>query len=128
MLPRGGQIGTQQEVVISGNRLQDAQEIFFYDDEIIAGDLKIENGKKISATFSISPEAKFGQHEMRVRTLHGISKLVTFWVGPYPNDQEKEPNSSFEEAQIIRLNSTINGVALNEDVDYYEFNATKGQN
>ena len=127
LLPRGGQIGTQQEVVISGNRLQDAQEIFFYDDEIIAGDLKIENGKKISATFSISPEAKFGQHEMRVRTLHGISKLVTFWVGPYPNDQEKEPNSSFEEAQIIRLNSTINGVALNEDVDYYEFNATKGQ-
>lgn len=127
LLPRGGQKGTQQKVVINGNRLQDAQEIFFYDDKIVAGDLKVESGKKISTTFSISPDAKFGQHEMRVRTLHGISKLVTFWVGPYPNDQEKEPNSSFEEAQEIQLNSTINGVALNEDVDYYEFNATEGQ-
>ena len=127
LLPRGGQKGTQQKVVINGNRLQDAQEIFFYDDDIVAGDLKMESGKKISTTFSISPDAKFGQHEMRVRTLHGISKLVTFWVGPYPNDPEKEPNSSFEEAQEIQLNSTINGVALNEDVDYYEFNATEGQ-
>ena len=127
LLPRGGQRGTQQEVVISGNRLQDAQEIFFYDDEIVAGDLKMDSGKKITTTFSISPNAKFGQHEMRVRTLQGISKLVTFWVGPYPNDPEKEPNSSFEEAQEIQLNSTINGVALNEDVDYYEINATKGQ-
>ena len=127
LLPRGGQKGTQQNVVINGNRLQDAQEIFFYDDEIVAGDLKMESGKKISTTFSISPDAKFGQHEMRVRTLHGISKLITFWVGPFPNEQEKEPNSSFEEAQEIQLNSTINGVALNEDVDYYEFNATEGQ-
>ncbi|MEC8355338.1 MAG: PPC domain-containing protein [Verrucomicrobiota bacterium] len=127
LLPRGGQRGTQQEVVISGNRLQDAQEIFFYDDEIVAGDLKMESGKKITTTFSISPNAKFGQHEMRVRTLQGISKLATFWVGPFPNDPEKEPNSSFEEAQEIQLNSTINGVALNEDVDYYEINATKGQ-
>ena len=105
LLPRGGQKGTQQNVVINGNRLQDAQEIFFYDDEIVAGDLKMESGKKISTTFSISPDAKFGQHEMRVRTLHGISKLITFWVGPFPNEQEKEPNSSFEEAQEIQLNS-----------------------
>ena len=75
LLPRGGQKGTQQKVVINGNRLQDAQEIFFYDDEIVAGDLKMESGKKISTTFSISPDAKFGQHEMRVRAVLRASHL-----------------------------------------------------
>ena len=40
---------------------------------------------------------------------------------------EKEPNSSFEEAQPIPMNVTVNGVAQNEDVDYFEINATQGQ-
>ena len=45
----------------------------------------------------------------------------------YPNVDEKEPNSSFEEAQPIPMNVTVNGVAQNEDVDYFEINATQGQ-
>ena len=40
---------------------------------------------------------------------------------------EKEPNSSFDEAQPIAMNVTVNGLAQNEDVDYYEINATEGQ-
>ena len=56
-----------------------------------------------------------------------MSNLYTFWVGPFPNVQEKEPNSAFDEAQPILLNSTVNGLILNEDVDYFEINATKGQ-
>ena len=127
LLPRGGQLGSQQEVVINGQRLESAEEIFFYDQGIVANDLKIESGKKITTQFIISPDAKIGQHELRVRTSKGMSKLYTFWVGPYPNVDEKEPNSAFEEAQFVPMNSTINGVALNEDVDYYEINATEGQ-
>jgi len=127
LLPRGGQLGSQQEVVINGQRLESAEEIFFYDQGIVANDLKIEGGKKITTQFIISPDAKIGQHELRVRTSKGISKLYTFWVGPFPNIDEKEPNSAFEEAQFVPMNSTINGVALNEDVDYYEINATEGQ-
>ncbi len=127
LLPRGGQAGSVLEIVITGQRLTDSEEIFFYADGISADDIIVEKGRKLTATFTIAEEAKIGQHELRLRTKRGISRLYTFWVGPYPNVDEKEPNSSFDEAQTIPMNVTVNGVAENEDVDYFEINATQGQ-
>ena len=127
LLPRGGQLGSDQEVVIKGKRLNNPQSIFFYNPGISVEEFSSQNEKEIKAVIKISKEASLGQNELRVRTLNGISKLVTFWVGPYPNVDEKEPNSSFEEAQLVPMNSTVNGVSLNEDVDFFEINATKGQ-
>ncbi len=127
LLPRGGQLGSMQEVKIIGQRLHDAEEIFFYDKGITAGKFNIKNGRELTTTFSISTEARMGQHELRIRTKKGISKLFTFWVGPFKNTDEIEPNSLIEEAQFIHMNTTVNGIAENEDVDYFEINATKGQ-
>ena len=127
LLPRGGQLGSDQEVLIKGKRLNNPQSIFFYNPGISVEEFSSQNEKEIKAVIKISKEASLGQNELRVRTLNGISKLVTFWVGPYPNVDEKEPNSSFEEAQLVPMNSTVNGVSLNEDVDFFEINATKGQ-
>ena len=127
VLPRGGQAGSELDVTISGNRLKDSKEIFFYGNGITAFDVNATNDKSVKAKFKISKDAELGQHELRVRTKSGISTLKTFWVGPYPNFAEKEPNTSFEDAQKIPINHTINGVVKNEDVDYFEFNATKGQ-
>ena len=127
LLPRGGQLGSTQEVVITGQRLNNAEEIFFYNQGISASEIIEDKGRRITAKFAISKDAKIGQHELRLRTKNGISKLFTFWVGPFPNVDEKEPNSSFDESQPIPMNVTVNGVAQNEDVDYYEINATQGQ-
>ena len=127
VLPRGGQAGSEMEVTISGNRLKDSKEIFFYGKGITAFDVNATNDKSVQAKFKISKDAEFGQHELRLRTKSGISTLKTFWVGPYPNLAEEEPNTSFEDAQKITINHTINGVVKNEDVDYFEFNATKDQ-
>ena len=127
LLPRGGQVGSTQAITITGQRLSGTEEIFFYDKGITASEIVDDQGKKLTAKFTISQDAKFGQHELRLRTKKGISKLFTFWVGPFPNIDEKEPNSSFDEAQPIPMNFTVNGVAQNEDVDYYEINATQGQ-
>ena len=127
LLPRGGQLESEQEIIIKGKRLNDPQNIFFYKPGITLKEISSQNNKEIKATIKISKDTSLGQHELRIRTLKGVSNLVTFWVGPYPNTDESEPNSSFEEAQIVRLNSTVNGVSLNEDVDYFEINASKGQ-
>jgi hypothetical protein len=127
LLPRGGQSGSTQEVEISGQRLADTEEIFFYSPGISCNEIVEKKEKKLTARFTIDKGAKFGQHELRLRTKKGISKLFTFWVGPFPNADEKEPNSSFEDAQFVTQNLTINGVSENEDVDYFEINATKGQ-
>lgn len=127
LLPRGGQLGSTQEIVITGQRLKNAEEIFFYEKGITVADLVEDKGTKVTAKFTISADAKIGQHELRLRTKEGLSKLFTFWVGPFPNADEIEPNSSFEEAQPISMNVTVNGIAQNEDVDYFEINATQGQ-
>ena len=127
ILPRGGQIGSEIEVVVTGNRLGDAEEIFFYEKGITALDLNASDKKSVKAKFKISEDARLGQHEVRLRTKSGISTVKTFWVGPYPNFQEKEPNTSFEDAQKVSINHTINGLIKSEDVDYFEFNASKGQ-
>lgn len=127
LLPRGGQLGSEQQVVMNGNRLNKACEVIFYKDGISAKSIKAEDSKLVRAIFVISPNAEIGQHELRLRTPKGLSKLFTFWVGPFPNEEEVEPNSSVAEAQKVSLNHTVNGVVKNEDVDYFEIAATKGQ-
>jgi len=127
VMPRGGQRGSTIAVAITGAYLSDAEEIFFHTKGIKAEKITPEKDTLIKAILAIAPDAKLGQHEMRVRTASGISTMKTFWVGPFPNVTEKEPNSEFSEAQKIGMNSTINGRILNEDVDYYEIEAKKGQ-
>jgi len=63
----------------------------------------------------------------RLRAASGISELRTFYVGALPQIDEKEPNSDFHAPQKIPLNVTVNGVVDNEDVDYFSFEAKKGQ-
>ena len=127
LLPRGAMRDSEQQVVVRGQRLDKAAEFFFYSEGIEVSKIVEEKSTALKATFSISEKAAFGQHKLRIRTNEGLSNLYTFWVGPFPNVQEKEPNSAFDEAQPILLNSTVNGLILNEDADYFEINATKGQ-
>ncbi|MFP6901849.1 MAG: hypothetical protein VCA36_12955, partial [Opitutales bacterium] len=127
VMPRGGQRGSTIEVTVTGTYLSDTEEIFFHTEGIKAEKITPENDQRFKATLNIAPDTKLGQHEMRVRTASGISTMKTFWVGPFPNVAEKEPNSGFDEAQKVAMNSTINGVITNEDVDYYEIEAKKGQ-
>ena len=127
VMPRGGQRGSSQEVTISGARLGDTKEIFFHGEGIRAEKLEPVNASNVKATLIIAPDAKLGQHEMRLRTATGLSTMRTFWVGPFPNVKEEEPNSEFDAAQKVPMNSTVNGVVTNEDVDYYEIEAKKGQ-
>ena len=90
--------GSDQEVVVRGQRLDKTSEFFFYSEGIEVSKIVEEKSTALKATFSISEKAAFGQHKLRIRTNEGLSNLYTFWVGPFPNVQEKEPNSAFDEA------------------------------
>ena len=63
----------------------------------------------------------------RLRTATGISELRTFSVGAYPEISEAEPNNDFETPQPIPLGTVVNGVADNEDIDYFVVEVVKGQ-
>ena len=67
------------------------------------------------------------EHKIRVRTKSGISDLRTLTVGPFPQVEEKEPNTTPDKAQKIPLNTTVLGTISNEDVDYYLVEVKKGE-
>lgn len=125
--PRGGQRGTEVELRFGGNRLGDAVDVLFYEAGFELASLKAENAKDVRARVKIAADCRLGVHSMRVRTKSGISELRTFFVGALPAAPEKEPNSDFAEPQKVSLNATIDGVVESEDVDYYAFDAKKGQ-
>lgn len=129
VLPRGGQRGTELDVTFTGDRLEDAAEVLLYDSAgLTIKNLKVVDAKSVKATIAIGPDAKLGEHPLRLRTNTGISELRTFWVGPFPTTQEVEPNDEFEKPQPIEvMNVTIDGVIKDEDVDYFMLDAKKGE-
>ncbi len=124
--PLGGQRGTELEVSLTGARLGDAREILFYQPGIATTKLQVVGDAQVKATLRIDADCPLGLHDIRVRTATGISELRTFSVGALKETTEAEPNDDFTRPQRIEFGQVVNGVARSEDVDYYAFEAKKG--
>jgi uncharacterized lipoprotein YbaY len=125
--PVGGQRGTEIEITLSGARLGDAQEIVYYQSGITTVSLKKVDDNNVKAKIKIAADCPLGLHDIRVRTASGVSELRTFSVGALKELAEVEPNNDFQAPQAIAMNVTVNGIADNEDVDYYVIQAKKGE-
>ena len=125
--PVGGQRGTELEITLSGARLGDAQEIIYYQPGITTLSIKKVDDNSVRAQIKIAPDCLLGLHDLRVRTATGISELRTFSVGRLKEINEVEPNNDFAAPQPIAMNVTVNGIADNEDVDYFVVEAKKGE-
>ncbi|GAA4429782.1 serine protease [Bremerella cremea] len=125
--PPGFQRGTELEVVLRGDRIADAQDLLFYESGIEMKSMTVENDKTAKVTLAIKPECRLGQHACRLRTASGLSDVCLFYVGAMPEVEEKEPNNDFKEPQAVAMNSTVNGIVQNEDVDYFVVEAKKGE-
>lgn len=119
VIPRGGQRGTDVEVEFQGGNMVDAQDVFFHDDGIVVKETKEAEAGKFKCILTIAPDARLGNHRVRVRTATGITNLILFSVGNLAELNEVEPNSTAAEAQLVNLNTTINGTIVSEDVDYF---------
>ena len=124
--PVGGQRGTEVEVELGGARLGDAKEILWYQPGIELLALTTVDDAHVKAKLKIAPDCVPGVHDLRLRTATGVSELHTFSVGTLKEAKEVEPNNDFAKPQPIEANSVVNGVAENEDVDYYAVPAKKG--
>ena len=125
--PRGVHRGSEAVLRFSGRRLDDAAEIFFYRPGLSVKEIKPVNENTIDVTVTVAPDCRLGEHVAQVRTKSGISEYRTFFVGPFPEVAEKEPNSEFETPQVVEAGVTVAGVVASEDVDYYAIQAKKGQ-
>lgn len=125
--PNGVQRGTEAEIKFNGSRLADAEEILFYEPGLKVLELKEVKDGYVLARVKIEADCPLGEHKIRVRTKSGISDLRTLTVGPFPQIDEKEPNTTPDKAQKIPLNTTVLGTISNEDVDYYSVEVKKGE-
>jgi len=125
--PNGGQRGTEVKLTVSGTQLDDFESLMFFSQGFTQKSVEKVEKNKVELTIAIAPDVLPGNHLMRIRTKSGISHARQFFVGIFPNVEEKEPNSDFDTPQVIELNQTIEGVVQNEDVDNYRVSLKKGQ-
>jgi hypothetical protein len=126
ILPRGLQRGTESVLTFNGGQLADAKEILFFSPGFHVTKLEPSAGA-VKATIKVAPDCRLGEHVAHVRTASGVTEYRTFYVGPFPEIKEKEPNTEFTTPQAIPMNVTVNGVIDSEDVDYFVVDAKKGQ-
>ncbi len=119
--------GASIEVQISGARLGDARELLFYSPGLSATNITKVDDNNIKVTITASADAATDLHAFRVVTATGTSNIRLFGVSDLPSVAEVEPNSEFASAQTIPYNATVDGVVLNEDVDYYAVELEEGQ-
>ena len=125
--PRGAQRGTEAEFTLGGERLGDVVEVFLNRPGVtVTGLTAAEDGKSVKMKVALAADCPLGEHYVRLRARSGLSEVKTFWVGQFPNVEEKEPNTDFAAPQKVALNSTVEGVAENEDVDFYAVEVKKG--
>ncbi len=125
--PAGLQRGTEAELLITGARIGDAKKLLFYEPGVEVVSLAADGENKVKVKLKATADCQPGLHSMRLVTETGISNLRYFGISPLPEAQEKEPNSDFATPQAAMLNTTINGVITNEDVDYYVLELAEGQ-
>lgn len=126
-IPNGGPRGAEWKLTVTGNRLADFESLMFFSPGITQKSVEKVENNKVQLTIAVAPEVPLGNHLVRIRTKSGLSHVRQFFVGPFQNIEEKEPNSEMDAAQTIELNKTVEGVVLSEDVDYYKITVKKGQ-
>jgi hypothetical protein len=127
ILPRGVQRGGDRELEFRGERLGDAEEVFFHgSDGITVKSLQPVDEKSFKAVVHVPETCPAGEQLVQVRTKSGISEFRSFWIGLLPILDETEPNT-FAQPQVVPLGHTIHGIVTAEDVDCFAVDLKKGQ-
>ncbi len=125
----GAKVGSQVEVTISGEHIDDADELTFSDKRITAA-------RKVNAAgqpelnkyvVSIAADCPVGIHEARVMTRLGISSSRAFTVGTLDEAVQTKANTTLATAMELKVNSICNATMTQRAVDHYAFEGRKGQ-
>ncbi|MBS0210674.1 MAG: PPC domain-containing protein [Planctomycetes bacterium] len=127
VVPPGASRGAELTVKIAGRGLSKVEGLIVYEPGITVKGVKQLDERTAELTLAISSDCRLGQHSIRVVTAYGISELGVFSIGALAEVTEKEPNNEPAKAQQIELDTTVNGTANGDDLDYYVVQAKKGE-
>ena len=126
MMPMGGQVGEEIEVRLTGQYLEEVDNLYFSEPSITAQRKSTSNPDDLVFLVKIAAECPQGVHEARVMTRLGISSSRAFTVGSTPELRQASPNTSVDKAMLLPVNSICNGVMTARNIDHYKFEASKG--
>ncbi len=128
-MPMGGRVGTEVEVAIAGENLDQAEDLLFSDPRITARRRLDAAGRPVEGRYlvRIAADCPPGLYEARVMTRLGISSSRIFAVGTLPEVVQKDPNRTLATAQALPRNCICNGVLADRSIDYYSFQARTSQ-
>ena len=127
-MPMGGTVGTQVEITISGENIEDISKMIFTHPGLTAVPKLDANGQPENSKYvvTIAPDCPAGIHEARLMTRLGISSSRVFCVDTLTEVTRTAANVSLETALELQVNSIANAVMTDKSVDHYSFNAMKG--
>jgi len=128
MMPMGGSVGSQVEIAITGEHLDDVKELLFNHPGIVAKAKQNDAGQIEPNKFlvQISADCPTGLYEARVLSRLGISSSRIFSVDTLLELKQMAPNTSLSTAMEIQVNSVTNSVMTARSIDFYTFMAQKG--
>ena len=128
-MPMGGQVGTTFDVTITGENLENADELSFSHPGITATPKIDANGLPIANQFAvtIAADCPAGLHEARLMTRLGVSSCRIFNVSSLPEATQTAGNTTLEKAMPLPLDSVCNATMTARSIDYFSFEAQKGQ-
>jgi hypothetical protein len=124
--PTGGQRGSTVALSLRGDRLDRLREVLFLNPGLRATQVEPIDSNTARITVAIDPDCPLGEHPYLVRGDQGLTAWRTFWVGPYPERAEAEPNNQLEEAEAISRSATILGTLTEADQDCFSVRLEQG--
>lgn len=124
LMPMGGQQGTEVEVTITGEHLEEVSALQFSSPKLTA---KPVAGAENKFLISIAADTPVGVYDARVLSRLGVSSARAFSVGSLKEITRKQANNTPEAALALPLDSLCNATMTKRAVDFYSFKATKGQ-
>ncbi|EAQ79668.1 hypothetical protein [Blastopirellula marina] len=128
-MPMGGKAGTTVDVTITGEHLEDLDELRFSHPKIQATQKLAADGTPLANQYAvtIAPDCPEGIHEARIMTRLGISSSRVFSVGALKETSSTTPNTQLETAMPLEVNSVCNGKMTSKAVDFYTVAAKQGE-
>lgn len=122
VMPMGGQSGTQVDVTITGENIEDVTELTFSTPKITAKPIA---GTTNKFNVSIAADAPIGVYDARVMSRLGISAARAFSVNKLPEVTRTKASNTVETAMPLTVGSICNATMTKRAVDYYSFQGVK---
>lgn len=130
--PHGAQKGTAIQLSLRGDALTASTKVQSSIPGVVSR-LSTKTAGELAVLVEVGKDARPGLYPLRVVNEDGLSNVMLFAVGMFPEVEEKEMeqpkpgNGTVETAEALPVPVVVNGTLTAADIDVYSFNAKAGE-